>query len=214
VNAKRIHRLYREEGLGIRPRTPRRRRSCRHCSERPAVMVPNECWAMDFLPDQLFDGRPFRILAIIDVHTRESLAIVSRVSFRAFQVVEVLDRLAAERGRPRVIRVDNVLYREPAGRSGQQASVASLGRRWDTDQRTTRWPPPLRGALDHSEHRVRRRLVHRAAALTVLETRCKPGWRTRTLSTGSPRRPHGSDREGFLHLAPAPRRRAGSRHRS
>jgi putative transposase len=107
VNAKRIHRLYREEGLSIRPRTPRRRRSCRYRAERAAVGAPNECWAMDFLSDQLFDGRPFRILAAIDVHTRESLALVPRVGFRAFQVVEVLDRLAAERGRPRVIKVDN-----------------------------------------------------------------------------------------------------------
>jgi len=107
VNAKRIHRLYREEGLSIRPRTPRRRRSCRYRAEQPAVMEPNACWAMDFLSDQLFDGRPFRILAVIDVHTREALAIVPRVSFRAFQVVEVLDRLAAEHGRPRVIKVDN-----------------------------------------------------------------------------------------------------------
>jgi len=62
---------------------------------------------MDFVSDQLFDGRPFRILAIIDVHTREALATVPRVSFRAYQVVEVLDRLVALRGRPKTLRVDN-----------------------------------------------------------------------------------------------------------
>ncbi len=107
VNAKRIHRLYREEGLSIRPRTPRRRRSCRYRSERSLAAGPNDCWAMDFVSDALFDGRPFRILAVIDCHTREALAIVPRTGFRAFQVVEVLDRLAAERGRPRTIRVDN-----------------------------------------------------------------------------------------------------------
>ena len=107
VNAKRVHRLYREEGLSIRSRTPRRRRSCRYRAERPPAGAPNDCWAMDFLSDQLFDGRPFRLLAVIDVHTRESLAIVPKVSFRAFQVVEALDRLAAKRGRPRVIKVDN-----------------------------------------------------------------------------------------------------------
>ena len=61
VNAKRVHRLYREEGLGIRPRTPRRRRSCRYRAERAAVGAANECWAMDFLSDQLFDGRPFLV---------------------------------------------------------------------------------------------------------------------------------------------------------
>ena len=55
----------------------------------------------------LFDGRPFRILTVIDGHTREALATVPRASFRAYQVVEVLDRLAALRGRPKSLRVDN-----------------------------------------------------------------------------------------------------------
>ena len=54
---------------------------------------------MDFMADQLFDGRPFRILTVVDCHTRESLAIVPRVSFRAYQVVEVLDEIAKSRGR-------------------------------------------------------------------------------------------------------------------
>jgi putative transposase len=107
VNAKRVHRLYREEGLAIRPKVPRRKRAWRYRQDRPAVVGPNECWAMDFVSDQLFDGRPFRVLAVIDVHTREALATVPRVSFRGFQVVEVLDRLAAERGRPGSLRVDN-----------------------------------------------------------------------------------------------------------
>ena len=59
------------------------------------------------LADALFDGRPFRLLTVVDCHSRESLAIVPRVNFRAFQVVEVLDRLARERGRPKAIRYDN-----------------------------------------------------------------------------------------------------------
>ncbi len=62
---------------------------------------------MDFVSDQLFDGRPFRILTVIDGHTREALATVPRASFRAYQVVEVLDRLVALRGRPKSLRVDN-----------------------------------------------------------------------------------------------------------
>ena len=155
------------------------------------------------------------MLDVLDELTHECLAIRVGRELKATDVVDALSDLFLLRGVPGHVRTDNVLYREAAGRFGQQASVASLGRRWDADQHTTRWPPPWRGALDHSEHRVWRRLVYPAAALTVLETRCKPGWRTRTLSTGSPRRrPYGSDREGFLHLAPAPRRRAGSRHRS
>ena len=62
---------------------------------------------MDFMSDQLFDGRPFRILTVVDCHTREGLASASRGSFRAYQVVEVLDQLAKERGWPKSLRVDN-----------------------------------------------------------------------------------------------------------
>jgi len=62
---------------------------------------------MDFIADQLFDGRAFRILTVVDCHTRESLAIVPRVSFRAYQVVETLDEIAWSRDRPKSLRVDN-----------------------------------------------------------------------------------------------------------
>jgi hypothetical protein len=51
--------------------------------------------------------RPFRLLTVVDCHTRESLAIVPRPKFKVFQVVDVLDRLAKERGKPKTIRCDN-----------------------------------------------------------------------------------------------------------
>jgi putative transposase len=62
---------------------------------------------MNFVAAQLFDGRPFRILTVVDCHTREALSIAPRVNFRACQVVEVLDDLARVRGRPKSLRVDN-----------------------------------------------------------------------------------------------------------
>lgn len=62
---------------------------------------------MDFVPDALFDGRQFRIPTVVDCHSRESLAIVVRTSFRAYQVVEELDRLSRQRAKPRSIRCDN-----------------------------------------------------------------------------------------------------------
>ncbi len=149
VNAKRIHRLYREEGLSIRPRTPRRRRSCRYRSERSLAAGPNDCWAMDFVSDALFDGRPFRILAVIDCHTREALAIVPRTGFRAFQVVEVLDRLAAERGRPRTIRVDTSAAKPPAPRVRRQdagpVGLPERGRAGLLAARQARRQRPYRG---------------------------------------------------------------------
>ena len=107
VNHKRIYRLYREEGLAIRPKTPRRRRSCRYREARPEADAPNEVWATDFVSDALFNSGRFRILTVVDCHTREALAVVPRVSFPAFGVVEVLDRLKRERGAPQTIRCDN-----------------------------------------------------------------------------------------------------------
>ena len=62
---------------------------------------------MDVMSDRLFDGRPFRILTIVDCHTREALASAARTNFRAYQVIDELDRLARARGKPRSIRVDN-----------------------------------------------------------------------------------------------------------
>ena len=107
VNHKRIYRLYREEGLAIRTKTPRRRRSSRYREARPVAGAANEVWAMDFVADALFDGRRFRMLTVVDCHTREALAIVPRVSIPAFGVVEALDRLKRERGAPQTIRCDN-----------------------------------------------------------------------------------------------------------
>jgi len=107
VNAKRVYRLYVEEGLSIRSKVARRRRASRYRSGRPEVTEANQTWAMDFMSDALFDGRAFRILTVLDCHSREALAVVPRVSFRAHHVVETLDRLVAQRGRPAAIRCDN-----------------------------------------------------------------------------------------------------------
>ena len=67
----------------------------------------NDCWAMDFMSDKLFDDRPSRILTIVDCYTREALATSVRIAFKAYQVIEVLDKLAKVRGKPCSIRVDN-----------------------------------------------------------------------------------------------------------
>jgi putative transposase len=107
VNHKRTYRLYCDEGLSIRPKVPRRKRAWRYRVGQPGPTAANEVWSMDFVSDQLFDGRPIRILAVIDAHTREALSIAPRVSFRAFDVVQELDELARGRGRPKTLKVDN-----------------------------------------------------------------------------------------------------------
>jgi putative transposase len=107
VNHKRTWRLHSEEGLSIRPKTPRRKRAWRYRVGRPGATAPNGVWSTDFVSDALFDGRPIRIPAVLDAHTREALSMVPRASFRAFDVVAGLTRLVLERGRPKTLKVDN-----------------------------------------------------------------------------------------------------------
>ena len=71
--------------------------------------VQNIQWALAFMHDSLYCGKHFRTLNIIDEGTRECLAIEVDTSLPAERVIRVLERLKAERGLPKQIRVDNVL---------------------------------------------------------------------------------------------------------
>ena len=107
INLKRVHRIYREAGLNLRTRRPKRRRMAAHRIERPQAQQPNEAWCMDFMTDALFDGRRFRVLTILDQYTRECLAICAAQSIKAAKVVEIMDRLMIQRGIPQRIQTDN-----------------------------------------------------------------------------------------------------------
>ena len=107
VNAKRIYRLYCEEGLQLRNKTPKRRVSTKLREERCPAAAPIEVWTMDFMSDQLFDGRRIRILTIVDAFSRLSPAIDIRQSYRGSDVVETLERVSQNHGMPKTIRVDH-----------------------------------------------------------------------------------------------------------
>ena len=107
VNHKRVYRLYCQENLTVRTKRPRRHVTAKPRRDRPAAVRANECWSMDFMSDQLYDGRPIRVLTIVDNFTRESLATEVGASFTGHAVAGVLSDVAAARGRPRTIRVDN-----------------------------------------------------------------------------------------------------------
>ena len=107
MNAKRVCRLYREMGLQLRNKTPKRRVTAKLRSARTTATVANDIWAMDFVHDQLFDGTKIRALTIVDTLTRLSPAVGIRQSYRGHDVVETLERGAAEFGYPKTIRVDN-----------------------------------------------------------------------------------------------------------
>ncbi|HMO84786.1 MAG TPA: IS3 family transposase, partial [Lacipirellulaceae bacterium] len=100
-------RLYREEGLNLRIKRPRRHVSPAHRAERIPVGAANDTWSMDFVSDALFDGRRLRALTLLDIYTREALAIEVDQGIKGEQVVAVLDADVATRGAPRCIRVDN-----------------------------------------------------------------------------------------------------------
>jgi putative transposase len=106
VNHKRLYRIYREEGLAVRRR---RRKRIAAGARRPMILPTqvNERWSMDFTADTLADGRCFRSLNIVDDFSRECLALEVDTSLPGLRVVRVLERLAAERGLPDAIVIDN-----------------------------------------------------------------------------------------------------------
>jgi len=107
VNAKRVCRLYREMGLQLRNKAPKRRVKAKLRSDRTTATAPNEIWAMDFVHDQLFDGKKIRVLTVVDTFTRLSPVIDVRQNYRGSDVVESLERAAGELGYPKTIRLDN-----------------------------------------------------------------------------------------------------------
>jgi putative transposase len=104
-NPKRIRRLYRLEGLGVRRQ--RRKRVAQARVLLPSAGAPNIHWAMDFMCDTLASGRAFRTLNLVDAFTRECLAIEVDVSLPSSRVVALLEALQATRGLPERITVDN-----------------------------------------------------------------------------------------------------------
>lgn len=101
------YRLYSMEQLQLRAKLPRRRKMVVTRITRIKPVRANQAWSMDFVADQLADGSKFRSLTIVDVYTREALAIEVGCSLRGEHVVATLNRLAIKRGSPTCILVDN-----------------------------------------------------------------------------------------------------------
>ena len=108
VNNKRIHRLWRDEGLRVPYRKKKRPlRGIGVAVGAFSPIRPNVVWALDFQFDQTRDGRMLKLLNVIDEYTRECLAIDVDRSIDADGVVRCLERLAAERGAPAYVRFDH-----------------------------------------------------------------------------------------------------------
>jgi putative transposase len=126
-NHKRVHRLYCLEGLNLRSKRPRRNRAAAHRLTRLPLGRLHQCWSMDFVADNRFDGRKIRALTIGDNYSRQCLAIHVGQSLKGEDVVAVRQRLHQEIGLvPERIQVDN-------GREFSSKALES----WAYDQHVT-----------------------------------------------------------------------------
>lgn len=105
-NHKRVYRIYRLLELNLRIRPKRRLKR-----EQPAALivpvVRNEVWSMDFMHDNLADGRSFRTFNVIDDFNLEGIGIEADLSLPSERVIRVLNQIIEWRGRPKAIRCDN-----------------------------------------------------------------------------------------------------------
>ena len=106
LSPERTYRLWRQAGLQVPRRRPRRRVATGRPRPVPAD-GPNQVWAYDFVFDTCADGRSLKCLTIVDEFTRECLAIDVAGSIRSARVIEVLTQLVSLHGAPRYLRSDN-----------------------------------------------------------------------------------------------------------
>lgn len=107
VNRKRVRRLYRLDGLQLRMRVRRRKHIALHRGPAPAPLGPTERWSMDFVHDTLADGRPFRILTVVDNWSRQSPVLEVGFRMSGATVGQALDRALTGVSGPRSITVDH-----------------------------------------------------------------------------------------------------------
>lgn len=108
-NHKRMYRIYCEENLNLRSKRPKRSRSATHGqpTEGNASSL-NECWSIDFVSDQFYNGSRFRALTIVDNFSRKCLAIHAGKSLKGSDVVQVMETITfAGQVLPKRIKVDN-----------------------------------------------------------------------------------------------------------
>ncbi len=167
VNHKRVERLWRREGLKVPARQPKRKRlwltdgSCVRL--RPAHR--NHVWSYDFLLTRTGEGRPLRLLTILDEFTRERLAIDVARRITSDDVLGWLTQLFSERGTPQYLRSDNGpeftarAVRDWLQRVGVQTLYIEPGSPWEN------------GYIESFNGRLRDELLNGEVFQTVLEAR-------------------------------------------
>ncbi|GJG89495.1 hypothetical protein tb265_46760 [Gemmatimonadetes bacterium T265] len=156
MNLKRVLRVYRAEGLRLRKQRRRKQVSTPRRNGRPVPRPvhagPNTQWTIDFISDQLADGRRFRVLSVVDECTRECLRLDADVSWPSARVAAALDDVVARRGAPQRVILDNVIIARSwcEGRRTGDRDGTGAGRRAGQSGVCARRSPAVR---------ARRRLV-------------------------------------------------------
>lgn len=164
VNKKKIHRLWREEGLQVRIRSPRKRAGI---SSIPPIVAdaPKVVWAIDFQFDSTIDGKAIKIASMIDEHTRQSLLNIVERSIAAERLVAELQKVfAAAGGPPRVLRMDN----------GPEFISSALQQFCDGKVGLSYIPPGTpwnNGYIESFNNRLRKECLNRNHWNTLLEAR-------------------------------------------
>src|SRR5215210_1859012 len=184
VGKERFYRVYIEEGLALRRKRPWRHATAVHREQRRPATDRNDIWSMDFVTDELADGRRFRALTVIDMFTRECLAIDIGQGLGGHDVAATLERLRFERGLPQRIYCDNgtefvsaamdlwaytngvVLDFSRRGKPTDNAMIESFNGRYRADCLTAHWFSSLEDAQqkidafrwDYNEHHPHRAL--------------------------------------------------------
>jgi len=105
-NHKRVYRIYKELELNLRIK-PKKRIQRETPQPLRVPTAPNDVWSMDFMHDNLSDGRSFRLFNVIDDFNREGLEIEADFSLPSQRVIRSLERIIEWRGKPKTIRCDN-----------------------------------------------------------------------------------------------------------
>jgi putative transposase len=172
VNAKRIERLWRREGLKVPARQPKRARlwlnegSCIRL--RPAY--PNHVWAYDFVHERTHDGQALRMLTVVDEYTRECLAIRVARRLSSEDVLLQLTELFVARGTPAYLRSDNgpeltaIAVREWLARVGVTTLFIEPGSPWEN------------GYIESFNGKLRDELLDREIFYTLAEAQVLTEW--------------------------------------
>jgi transposase InsO family protein len=177
VNAKRIYRLYQEEGLTVR--TKKRKRAAQTRVPLTSAERPNHRWSMDFVSDRLTDGRWFRALTVVDQFTRECVLLAADRSMTATGVAAALDLAVKERGAPESITTDNELNARLFFGSGTRLVSTHLnGELRGLERLRTHFRAVFHEQRDPAHHNEHKIYEPERTVLTELETAWGPSGRS------------------------------------